>query len=280
MEEGKDFVICQICRKRLKAISNVHLKIHKLTIEEYKKIFPDTLIICAKTIKKLSLKNKKLQGEKKEKWENSLFKKGESPWNKGLTKETDERVKKYADNKPDSVNDSISKAKIKFYQEHPEAIMKGENHPMFGKNHSKKSRQMNSDAHKLLWENPVFVKRMFMSFIQKPTKPEKELKSLLDVVLPKEYEYNGIYGCGVSIGRKIPDFVNVKGKKKVIEMNGEYWHKGENPQDRIDLFKEYGYDCLIIYDFELQDKRKVINKILKFHKLPSLRCRIQSTLGD
>lgn len=43
-----------------------------------------------------------------------------------------------------------------------------------------------------------------------------------------------------------PDFVNIK-KRKVIEGFGDYWHRNDNPQDKIDSFGKFGYDCLIIW---------------------------------
>lgn len=42
----------------------------------------------------------------------------------------------------------------------------------------------------------------------------------------------------VIIGGKNPDFINEK-NKKLIEVYGDYWHKGQNPQDRIDYFVKF-----------------------------------------
>jgi very-short-patch-repair endonuclease len=65
------------------------------------------------------------------------------------------------------------------------------------------------------------------------------------------------------IDRKIPDFVH-NTEKKVIEIFGDYWHRGENPQDRIDLFKESGYDCIVIWASELPKSDFVLNKMKSF----------------
>ena len=58
---------------------------------------------------------------------------------------------------------------------------------------------------------------------------------------------------------------DINGQKKCIELYGNYWHKNDNPQDRIDLFKQFGYDTLIIWEHELKDIEKVKNRIMKFH---------------
>lgn len=53
---------------------------------------------------------------------------------------------------------------------------------------------------------------------QPPTKPELKLDELLSLHFPNQFKYNGDYGLGISLNRLIPDFVNVNGKKQVIEL--------------------------------------------------------------
>ena len=48
-QEGIDYVICLVCGKKFKGISNTHLKHHNLTPEEYKKKYPDSKMICDKS---------------------------------------------------------------------------------------------------------------------------------------------------------------------------------------------------------------------------------------
>ena len=66
---------------------------------------------------------------------------------------------------------------------------------------------------------------------------------------------------------KIPDFVNVNGKKKLIELYGDYWHRNDNPQDRINLFKKFGWDTLVVWEKELKDEILLKEKILEFNKI-------------
>ena len=128
------------------------------------------------------------------------------------------------------------------------------------------------------WQDPEFVKIITDSWKKKPNQPEKGLDSIVQFLYPNEYKYNGNYELGITIGGKIPDFVNVNGKKKAIDLFGDYWHKGEDPQVRIDLFKEYGWDLLVIWEHELKDKNAVIQKILKFHGVNSDFVLTQKTL--
>jgi len=35
------------------------------------------------------------------------------------------------------------------------------------------------------------------------------------------------------------------------------WHQGEDPQERIDLFKQYGYDTLVVWEKELMGRDEI-----------------------
>ncbi len=71
-------------------------------------------------------------------------------------------------------------------------------------------------------------------------------------------------GKGVHIvGSKRPDFTNYK-TKQLIELFGDYWHRGENPQNRIRLFKRLGWDCLVIWGKELKDPRRLKIRLERF----------------
>lgn len=96
------------------------------------------------------------------------------------------------------------------------------------------------------------------------TKPEKHLETLLQSLYPGEFEYNGRFDCGICIDRLFPDFVNVNGRKQVIDVHGSYWHKGEDVAVRQARYAKYEYPSLIIWDNELKDEKTVIQKIVTF----------------
>lgn len=98
-----------------------------------------------------------------------------------------------------------------------------------------------------------------------PNGPETVLMELLESLYPREYKYTGGNG-EIVIAGKCPDFINVNGQKKIIELFGDYWHRGQDPQDRIDVFKPYGYDTLIIWENELKDIERVKFAIREFHE--------------
>lgn len=123
------------------------------------------------------------------------------------------------------------------------------------------SRKNYSDAARKRWENPEYAKKVLC--VDSPNRQEKQLQQILDDVVPKEYQFVG--NGKIVIGRKVPDFIN-KSKSKLIEMFGDFYHKNQNPQKRIDFFKEYGYQTLVIWASELKNKEMIKNKVLEFNQ--------------
>jgi very-short-patch-repair endonuclease len=94
-----------------------------------------------------------------------------------------------------------------------------------------------------------------------PNKPEK----LLIKLLPKSFKYVG--NGSFWINKFNPDFIDLK-NKKIIELFGDYWHNLKNNKFRDKLrlkaYKKYGYQVLIIWEHELKNVIKLINKLGDF----------------
>jgi G:T-mismatch repair DNA endonuclease (very short patch repair protein) len=76
----------------------------------------------------------------------------------------------------------------------------------------------------------------------------------------------------MTLGGKIPDIVNVNGKKQVIELLGTYWHgekiTGRTKEQEEDFLKshysKYGFDCLIVWESELDNPIQLNQRIQNF----------------
>jgi len=146
-----------------------------------------------------------------------------------------------------------------------------------GRHCSEEKRDKISKSNKGKPKSESHIKNWLKANKIKPNNAERSLNNILQSILPNEYKLN-VSGDVTIIAGKIPDFINVNGQKKLIEVFGDYWHQNDNPQDRIDFFKQYGWDCLVIWEHELKNIEEVINKILNFHNLPSLSATKQLTL--
>lgn len=158
--------------------------------------------------------------------------KGHPTWNKGLTKETDERI-------------GTGPKKIS-----PET--------------RKKMGIMSSERLRKLWQDPEFVAKQMRARNICPNKAEKFLDKLFQRLFPNQIKYTGDgKDKDCIIAGKCPDFIYVT-QKKIIELFGEPFHEPEEEQERIDLFAQYGYQTLIIWYQELKNISLVTQKILEF----------------
>jgi len=131
-----------------------------------------------------------------------------------------------------------------------------------GKSRSSKDKQKIANTKKRQWEDREFALMMIKSFKLLPNKKENMLDDLLIEMFPNEFKYVG--DGQFIIAGKCPDFININGKKQVIELYGDYWHRDDDPQERIDLFAGYGYKTLIIWEHELKDIDTLKDRLLEF----------------
>ena len=143
------------------------------------------------------------------------------------------------------------------------ASLSGKPGPIFSKEVIIRIKAKCSAAMKRLWQDPEYIKKQMKARGCKPNKKEKLLVEILDELLPDEYKFVGD-GEFILAG-KCPDFLNVNGQKKIIELFGTYWHKPKEEQFRIDLFSQYGYQTLIIWENELNNPNKLEEKLTVFH---------------
>lgn len=96
------------------------------------------------------------------------------------------------------------------------------------------------------------MRRINSSNKQGPTEPEVFLGMYLETRSPGEWKYNGSGNSSplVRFGGKTPDFINLLGKKEVIEVFGVYWHPLEDEEDRIRHYKKYGFRCIVIWQYD------------------------------
>ena len=125
-------------------------------------------------------------------------KKGHKSWNEGLTKSTNKKLLSIAKN--------ISKALKQTWQN-----MSEDEKNRKTKHFAKSGKSFNG--------------------------LEKKISYLLRKICPGEFKYNGAKSVSLRIENKIPDFINVKGKNKLIEVFSEYFKLKQNIKKYIQ-FKE------------------------------------------
>lgn len=130
-------------------------------------------------------------------------------------------------------------------------------------NMSEEIRQKISNSVKRLWKDKEYITKICKGRAIRPNKPETIVLDLLNNFYPNEWRYTGDFSF--MINGKNPDFVNCNGQKKIIELFGNYFHKGENPKDRAKIFAPFGYKTLVIWERELKNINKVKSRIQRFN---------------
>lgn len=115
------------------------------------------------------------------------------------------------------------------------------------------------EKRKLLWQNPDYVQAQMRARGVRPNKAELQLEALLK---PLGFSYVGD-GRRV-IGRYCPDYIS-HDDKRVIELFGSYWHTLEDERKKVENYSKYGIACLIIWERELKETDKLLQKVQSFN---------------
>lgn len=129
-----------------------------------------------------------------------------------------------------------------------------------------------SEKIKIKWRNEEFIKKMKEGLEIKPNKSENKF---IEIIKKYNLPYKYVGDLSVIIGGKNPDFINCNGQKKIIELFGNYWHNPkrkthrkpkwhESEWGRKAVYSQFGYETLIIWDNELKNINKVLEKIKEF----------------
>ena len=160
----------------------------------------------------------------------------------------------------DETKQKVSEAKLQYFIDHPEAgkahseRMKGRTNPTF------------SRIVQALWKQDSYIAMLIKARNVKPNKQEVILGRILQELYPAQFKYNGDCRLGIILNRCIPDFVNINGKKQVVEFFGTYWHseEGRGEQEKIAKYREVGWECLVVWDSELNETDALTDKIRAF----------------
>lgn len=137
--------------------------------------------------------------------------------------------------------------------------------PMFDPKIRKKQGKSVSKTIKRMWKDPDYVEKTVKSWQRKPTKPEVDLFNLC-YINRFPVKYVGDWSFPIFLPKKLarkygkkfvnPDFIvePIEETKKIILLNGDYYHTDEEAEMDMKLYHELGYDCLIIWESELEDE--------------------------
>jgi len=263
-------------KEHLKKISEASKNNWKQNKTIYSKAIKDSWKNNEEQKKKISDRNKEL-------WKNGIFstkeyreklKKGtKKGWENNIHRKNilSKKIKKSWENPTEKMLDGKKKAKkkIKEYwakQENRDRQKKKQKEiwkdPILRK--QAKLRSMKN------YNDPDYIEKLRKGINQKPNKKETNLLEILNELFPNEYIFVGDFKLWID--GKNPDFICYN-KNKLIEHFGDYWHSEEligkpeylHEEERKNHFLKHGYDCLIIWESELNNIDQLKKKIKEFH---------------
>ncbi len=123
-----------------------------------------------------------------------------------------------------------------------------------------------AESRKLQCSNVEFKMKMLKSMSKnrhiKPNKVEQTLQTILDSLYPNQWKYVG--NRKLFVGTYNPDFIHNNDVHKIIELFGDYWHSISDEQNKVDYYKNLGYETLIIWEHELKQLNSLHTKVKLF----------------
>ena len=235
-----------------------------MSFDEYLLLYPAAEICSADTLSKLKMitkSNPKCGFQK-----GHTINDGSWTWNKGLTKESDDRIAKYAKNLTGrEITEEHRKNLSASCMGRPGHV--GKANGMFGR---KMSEQEKEDRYDEIWYNLLIegIQNSKRNYSLKKTNIEIEVEKFLILHDPGHWQFTGHRTFWVKFHakrKKNPDFTSFK-QKKIIEVFGSYWH--QDPSEESYIVREYakcGWECLVIWDHDL--KHQYSTKIYEFLEL-------------
>ncbi len=117
--------------------------------------------------------------------------------------------------------------------------------------------------------DPGFQQKCRKALFKRPTKPEEQFMDMVEEFnLPYAYTGNG----EVMVGTKNPDFIGTLNPKKIVEIFGIAFHSpsqsfrqklpyNQTAEGTLEYYRKQGYDCKVIWDYELKDKALVLQRL-------------------
>ena len=218
-----------------------HLRTHGISAAEYCKRFSaDTLVVdSVRNRQSAAMKGHKCSEESRRR---------NSETQKGRTKsyEAIEKVSAGLQGNQNALGHTMSKESIKRMSESLTRTYASDPSIMMRASKNK------SETMKRLWKDPEYAKHMTANWNRHPNASEVRLSEILDKHFPGEWRCTA--SGEVAIGGHLPDFVNVDGKKEVIEMFGLHWHDPIQHPERLTEerlvahYATYGFKCLVLWE--------------------------------
>jgi hypothetical protein len=277
----EDKILCHECGLHFSSKIHSHLTVHNITLEEYKKKYPDAVVFSQKYLSSLS---DKMKGEKNPGYHHG----GKlSPFSKSFVKYNGMDEKE----KTSVISNMARDAQIKSKKKGNLAVTKDY---WIKRGYSEQEAEQKQKERQTTFSLDKWKKTL-------NSKPEEEIKrinklkcsggsislaeQLIFDTLKKSYEVEQQY----TISKNKPYIYDIRSGNKLIEYNGDYWHCNPNKynstffhktknmtateiwdrdSDKIKFAEDNGFSVLVIWEKDFKENpEREIKKCLTFMKM-------------
>lgn len=138
-----------------------------------------------------------------------------------------------------------------------------------GRKASSEQKRKQSESMKIRWLDPRYrskieQKRKNSGFFKLgashvPNKLERRVEAYLNAHFPGQWRFNT--GDFVISGF-VPDFIHAN-NLAVLEVFGDYWHRNENPQKRITIYRQCGFNSKVIWEHEFNANPNTLKVLIE-----------------
>lgn len=207
---------------------------------------------------------------------------------KWVKKETEILIKLYPSRKNKEIAKVLNKTRIavkekakrlglrkpkKFFSEHSHELWENDGNfrrkalKALNENRERAIRT-STERIKRMNRDPNFQKKRIKGLLKRPTSLEGDFITFFQKYnLPFNYCGDG----ALIIGTWCPDFVGNNGGKSCIEVSNKTMRRKvakeipeEYARERIDYFAKYGWKCLVLWEEELKNEKKLLQKVQNF----------------
>lgn len=284
LEKHLEYVICAICNKKLNKMTWAHLKTHNITFQEYGNKFPTAKFTTEYSLNKQKVTSRKHFGVDNPSQSSIIQQKKEDTCMKNFgvrhPMQSDEVWRKSREATKANLgvefptqSEQVKQKRVETWQANL-----GVDNPQQHQGVRQKVRDtcLAKYGVKAPFLQDWVKQKSQASLEHKQTGPER----YIEAITSNEVIYIGRRGLSFRMldsSLKFPDFLivphnNLDTSVKIMEYFGEYWHdekitglsRCEHEQQIIEQYASIGVQCLVIWDVDLQDEERLLEKIEQF----------------
>ncbi len=158
-----------------------------------------------------------------------------------------------------------------FAEKHRECMKAKFADPEFRKWHMERTKEGLEQGRGPSWSDPERKARRVTAWLKSCfTSPSYIEKRFMEIAEKYKLPYKFVGDGKLILDGRCPDFLNIDGAKKVIELFGDRWHESSEVAGRTSQYAKFGYDTLVIWESQMNkmSDEEIVETVREFEAKP------------